>query len=81
MALEIKKQEKENPQGLVRRFSKRIRSSGILLRARKIRFHERKKSRQMRKKSALKREELRIEYEKLEKSGKIKEERVFKRRI
>ena len=80
MALEIKKQEKENSQNVVRRFSKRIKASGILLRARKIRFHERSKSRQMKKRSALKREELKREYEKLEKLGKIKE-KGFKRRI
>lgn len=77
MVLEIKKQEKENSQGLVRRFSKRIKLSGILLRARKTRFHERTKSRQMRKKSALRREELKKEYEKMEKLGKITKDRKF----
>ena len=58
MALEIKKQEKESSQGLARRFSKRVKLSGILLRARKGRFRDRIKSRQMRKRSALRREEL-----------------------
>ena len=70
MALEIKKQEKESSQGLARRFSKRVKLSGILLRARKGRFRDRTKSRQMRKRSALRREELKKEYEKLQKLGK-----------
>ncbi len=80
MALEIKKQEKESSQNLVRRFSKRVKLSGILLRARKNRFYERTKSQQMRKRSALRREELKKEYEKLEKLGKIKEEKFLRRR-
>ncbi len=70
MALEIKKEGKETSQNLVRRFSKRIKQSGILLRARKIRFRYKEKSRQMKKRSALRREQLRKEYEKLEKMGK-----------
>jgi len=70
MVLEVKKAERETSQSLVRRFSKRIKQSGILLRARKSRFKERPKSRQMKKRAALRREELKKEYEKLEKLGK-----------
>jgi ribosomal protein S21 len=71
MALEAKKQERETTQGLIRRFTKRVQRSGILLRARKSRFRQRPKSRQMRKKAALRREKLRKEYEKLKKLGKL----------
>jgi len=71
MALEVKRQLKETTQGLVRRFTKSIQNSGILLRARKIRFKERKKSEQMKKRAALRREELKKEYEKLKKLGKL----------
>lgn len=70
MALEVKKQEKETSQNLIRRFSRRIQQSGILLQARQRRFYQRPKSRQMKKRAALRREELRREYEKLEKLGK-----------
>jgi hypothetical protein len=70
MALEVKKQEREASQSLVRRFQKRIQQSGILLRARKVRFRERKKSEQMKRRAALRREELKKEYEKLRKLGK-----------
>jgi len=72
MPLEIKKQERETSQNLVRRFSRRIKNSGILRRARKARFKIRPKSPQMKKRSALRREELRKEHERLEKLGKKK---------
>lgn len=71
MSLEIKKEGRETSQNLVRRFSRRMKQSGILLRARKSRFKERPKSKQMKKRSALRREELKKEYEQLEKLGKI----------
>ena len=72
MALEVKKQERETTQALIRRFTKKVKQSGILLRARKGRFHKRSKSRQMKKRAALRREKLRKEYQKLEKLGKSK---------
>lgn len=70
MTIEIKKQERETPQNLVRRFTRRIQQSGVLYRARKNRFKQRKKSHQMKKRAALRRETLRIEYEKEKKLGK-----------
>jgi len=73
MVLEIKKQGRETSQSLIRRFTKRVQQSGLLLRARKIRFRERRKSEQMKKRAALRREELKKEYEKLKKLGKISE--------
>ena len=72
MALEIKKTERETSQGLIRRFSRRMKQSGILLQARKNRFRKRAKSHQMKKKAALRKEELKKEYERLEKLGKVK---------
>ena len=73
MPLETLKQDRETSHSLVRRFQKRVQQSGLLLRARKIRFKERKKSEQMKKRAALRREELKKEYEKLKKLGKIPE--------
>jgi ribosomal protein S21 len=71
MVLEIKKQTRETSQSLARRFTKRVQQSGILLQARKGIFKLRPKSRQGKKKAALRREELRKEYQKLRKLGKI----------
>jgi len=72
MGFEVKKQERETSQNLVRRFSRRIKKSGILIGARKARFKKRPKSQQMKKRSALRREELKKEYERLEKLSKPK---------
>jgi hypothetical protein len=69
MPLEIKKQNRESSQSLVRRFQRRIQQSGLLFRARKIRFRDKKKSEQLKKRGALRREELKKEYKKLKKLG------------
>jgi len=69
MSLEVKKQERENSQSLIRRFRKKVQKSGILLRARKTRFRQRSKNKEMKKRTALRREKLKAEYEKLEKLG------------
>ena len=65
--INVEKQGRENSQSLIRSFTKKVQRSGILLRARKGRFFQRKKSETMKKKAALRREKLRKEYEKLKK--------------
>lgn len=77
MVLKVRRQPRETSQSLVHRFSKKVRRSGILLRARKIRFRMKPPSRQTKKKSALRREESRKKYEKLEKLGKMGEQSPF----
>lgn len=72
MPLEVKKRPRETSLALAHRFTKSIQQSGILLRARKVRFRERGKSRQMEKRAAIRRDERKKEYQKLRKLGKIK---------
>lgn len=72
MALNVRRKERETSQSLIRRFSRRVRKSGILIQARKNKFHKRSKSRQMKKRAALRREELKKEYERREKMGETK---------
>ncbi|MCK4473995.1 30S ribosomal protein S21 [Candidatus Parcubacteria bacterium] len=69
MVLEVKKENRETSQSLIRRFSRSIQRSGILLRARAVRFRKKDKSKQMKKRTALRKEELKKEYEKLKKLG------------
>ncbi|OIP75922.1 hypothetical protein CO121_00250 [bacterium (Candidatus Gribaldobacteria) CG_4_9_14_3_um_filter_36_15] len=71
MPLKVQKQDRESTQGLIRRFSQKMRKSGILLEARKKQFRRRGKSSQLKKRAALRREELRKRYEKLKKLGKL----------
>jgi ribosomal protein S21 len=70
-ALKITKQTRETPQRLTYRFIKKTRESGILLEARKRQFRQRSQSRQAKKMSALRRQEMAKEYEKLKKLGKV----------
>ncbi|MCX6760526.1 MAG: 30S ribosomal protein S21 [Candidatus Nealsonbacteria bacterium] len=69
MVIEAKKQERETSQSLIRRFTKRVQKSGVLRQARENRYHKRSKSPQMKKRAALRREQLRKEYQRLKKLG------------
>lgn len=71
MPVEVKKQERETSQALIRRFTKKVQKSGVLIWARKTRFQTRPKSRQMKKRAALRREKVRVEYDKLKKLGEL----------
>ncbi|MEK7482673.1 MAG: hypothetical protein AAB620_02710 [Patescibacteria group bacterium] len=73
MPLEIAKQGRETTQSLIRRFTTRVRQSGVLKRARSIRFKLKPSSHLAKKKAALRKGELRIKYEMLKKQGKLPE--------
>ena len=72
MVLEVRKKDKETSQNLVHRFTKVVRQSGILLQVRRSQFHKRAKSALAKKRSALRRVELRAERVKAEKLAKLK---------
>jgi len=69
MTFEIRRGERETNQTLIRRFTKRLRESGILIAAKKSVFYNRPKSEQMQRKATLRRIEKRAEYEKAVKLG------------
>ena len=71
MSLEIRKKQKENIQGMVRRFQKAVQQSGILLEMRGRQFTKRQKSGNMMKKSALRKIETKKKYDKIKKFKKI----------
>ena len=66
------RKEKETTGALLRRFSKNVQQSGILLEARKVRFRSKKPNRRARKANALRRLELKKEYDLLKKLGRLK---------
>lgn len=72
MAVEVKRKPKENVSAMLRRFTRKVQLSGILLSARKTRFQRRKRSRNLRKKDALYRERAKKEREKMERLGLFK---------
>lgn len=61
MALKVIKKEKETSQNLAHRFTKTVRQSGVLLQVRKGQFHKRAKSALAKKRSALRRVELKAQ--------------------
>ena len=72
MPIKIQRKGKESSHSLVYRFTKAVQESGILVRVRKARFKRRNISGGAKKRTALRREELKKEYEKLQKLGKLK---------
>jgi len=74
MGIEVKKKERETTRSLLRRFSRRIQQSGVLIDARKARFLEKDKSKGERRAGALRRAKIGKEKEKLRKMGLLEEE-------
>lgn len=72
MALKVVKKEKETSQALAHRFTKTVRQSGVLLQVRKGQFHKRIKSALAKKRSALRRVELKAQRRLEEKLAKPK---------
>lgn len=76
--IEVKRKDNESIGSLLRRFSKKVQQSGLLLQVRNSMFVERDKSRTERRKSALRRIKVRSEKDKLRKLGKLEEEFRFR---
>jgi hypothetical protein len=72
MAVQVQRKEKETSQNLVHRFTKVVRQSGILLEVRGNQFHKRAKSALAKKRSALRKVEVRAEKKKQDKLAKPK---------
>lgn len=72
--LEVKRRKGETFDSLLRRFQRRVQSSGKVLQAKKVRFHAKDPNRNKRRDSALRRVEKRENYEYLSKTGQLKEE-------
>ncbi len=71
--VEVRKRDNESSDSLIRRFSRKVQQSGVLLQARKIRFYERKKSKYKQREEAQRRAELNAERDRLIKLGEIDE--------
>jgi small subunit ribosomal protein S21 len=69
--VEVKRKDGESFESLLRRFNRKIQQSGILVRARRIQFFEPRKSRNLIRESARRRNELAEERENLRRMGKL----------
>ncbi len=68
--VEVKRKENESFDSLLRRFNRKIQQSGVLVRARKTRFFEPVKSRNLQRSIAIRRGELREIREEMKRTGK-----------
>ncbi len=71
--VEVTKNNNETTSSVIRRFTKRVQESGIIKRAKSLRYNERSKSQYVQKKKALKRIAKRSETERLRRLGKIED--------
>jgi ribosomal protein S21 len=69
MSVKVIKKEKETVSSLIRRFQRAVQKSGILIRARERMYKDRNISEEKKKRKALRREEMKKYYERLEKMG------------
>lgn len=77
--IEVRKRNNESSESLLRRFSKRVQQSGVLLRAKKRRFYEPPKNKRASRADALRRLAIREQREILRKTGKLEEFDLKKR--
>lgn len=75
--VEVRRRKGESAEALLRRFHKRVRRSGILARARRLRFYEKPKSKRQRQEETLHKIKIQKEKEKLHKLGKIETPEYF----
>ncbi len=71
--VEVKKNNQESTANLIRRFTKRMQGSGVLMRLRKERYYKRTKSPLVNRAAKLTKLGKKVKYEKLLKLGKIQE--------
>jgi ribosomal protein S21 len=69
MPVKVTKKEKETVSSLIRRFQRAVQKSGILIRARERMYKDRNISEEKKKRKALRREEMKKYYQRLEKMG------------
>jgi ribosomal protein S21 len=74
LVAEVRRKKGESFESLLRRFSRKVQDSGKMLQAKKIRYHQRPKSKSAQREAALRREYLRAKRDYLIRSGQATEE-------
>lgn len=78
--VEVKRKDNESFESLLRRFNRKIQQSGVLIRARRTRFFEPNRSRNLLREDAARRAVNREKREELKRMGKLPVRPTFKRR-
>ncbi len=71
--VQVEKNTNESSANVIRRFTKRMQSSGVIQRMRGERYHSREKSENVQQSARLKKLSKKVTYEKLLKLGKVQE--------
>ena len=77
--IEVKRKKGETFDALLRRFQRRFQQSGKQIETKRRRFHDSGRNLTQRRDSALRREQMRVEYAYLSKTGQLKEDPKKKR--
>lgn len=72
--IEVKKKDRESSESLIRRFSRRVQQSGVLVQARRSRFRAEDKTKREMRQGAMYKEKVRKIVSRLKKMGKFDEE-------
>jgi hypothetical protein len=72
--IEVKKKDRETSESLIRRFSRRVQQSGVLVKARKTRFRVDEKSKGELRQGAMYRAQVKKVVDRLKKMGKFDDE-------
>ena len=72
MPIEVNRKPRESASAMLRRFSRKIQLSGVLLSAKKSRFKNKEESKNMRRVGALRRENIKKERRRLDRLGLLK---------
>lgn len=72
--IEVKKKDRETSESLIRRFSRRVQQSGVLVQARKTRFRMDEKSKTEKRQGAMYRAKVKKVVDHLKKMGKFDDE-------
>ncbi|MFH1426848.1 MAG: bS21 family ribosomal protein [Candidatus Kerfeldbacteria bacterium] len=77
--IDVDRKDDESNDGMIRRFTRKVQSSGVLPLKKRLQFHTSKPNKRSQKESAIRRSELREEREFLIKTGKLEEEPYYAR--
>ena len=72
--IEVRKKDRETSESLIRRFSRRVQQSGVLVRARRVRFRAEDKSKRQVREGAMYKAQVKKLVGRLKKLGKFDEE-------
>jgi ribosomal protein S21 len=78
--IEVKRKKGETFDAMLRRFQRRFQQSGKLIESKRRRFHDSGKNKNQRRDGALRREQMRSEYDYKQKTGQLKEDPKKKKR-